>query len=146
MTKESISRLKELLNTVPAEIRKKDPASFERRPAPSAWSKKEILGHLVDSAANNHHRFVRARYEEAPHIVYQQNNWVEQQNYQDEPLEEVLQLWESYNRHLVHVISQIPEADLQKRCSSGPSSPPTLQWLISDYVDHMEHHLHQILD
>ena len=82
----------------------------KRKSAPDKWSKKEILGHLIDSAANNHQRFVRAQLSAELRIPgYEQQVWVATQRYQNESWENLLQLWKSYNLHLLHIISAIPE-------------------------------------
>lgn len=114
--------------------------------APDAWSKKEILGHLLDSAANNHHRFVRAQQVETlafPH--YEQEHWVSSQGYGERPWAELVDLWRLYNRHLAHVISRIPEERRSAVCVIGPDQPVTLGYLIEDYVVHLRHHLQEIV-
>jgi hypothetical protein len=69
----SINRLQDLLDVVPAKLSRIKDTDFVYKPAPDKWSKKEILGHLIDSAANNHQRFIRAQYENIPTIVYDPN-------------------------------------------------------------------------
>ncbi|HEY3045526.1 MAG TPA: DinB family protein, partial [Vicinamibacterales bacterium] len=79
--------------------------------APGKWSPKQIVGHLIDSAANNHQRFVRAQ--QAPALefpAYEQDHWVGCQHYEDRGWADLTSLWHAYNRHLAHVIAQIPEA------------------------------------
>lgn len=127
------------------------------RPAPGKWSPREIIGHLIDSASNNHQRFVRMR--ERDDLVvdgYAQDEWVAAQRYQDAPWMELVLLWELYNRHLARVMSATPAPDrdrLRTRHNldvraflTVPSDEPTtLGYFMSDYVDHLEHHLRQIL-
>jgi len=115
------------------------------RSAPGTWSKKEILGHLVDSAVNNHHRFVRAQEVEElifPH--YEQEHWVSSQGYAERPWEELVDLWRLYNRHLAHIISLISEKKLAVMCVIGTNEPVSLGYLIEDYVVHMRHHLQEL--
>ena len=115
------------------------------RPAPGKWSKKEILGHLVDSAVNNHQRFVRAQHCEALEFPeYEQDAWVANQNYNEVEWKDLIELWVLFNRHLVHVILQISPADLETICHIGDYPPMTLRELIVDYVAHMRHHLEQL--
>ena len=115
------------------------------RPAPGKWSKKEILGHLVDSAVNNHQRFVRAQHCEALAFPeYEQDAWVANQNYNNVEWRELVELWVLFNRHLVHVILQISSDDLETVCNIGDYPPMTLRELVVDYVAHMRHHLGQI--
>jgi hypothetical protein len=141
----ALEQLRTLLAFAPAKFRSISEAESEERPAPGKWSKKEILGHLIDSAANNHQRFVRAQAE--PQFVflgYAQEFWVDVQQYQKESWNNLVQLWASYNTHLLHALEQIPEARLQHQCSVGGAEPVTLEFLITDYVRHLEHHLRQI--
>lgn len=116
------------------------------RPQPYKWSKKEILGHLCDSALNNLQRFVRAQYEDRPYkvIKYAQNQWVELMDYQNLPIDHILNLWVSLNKQIVEVIAKIPEDKLQNSCEIGEGQTVTLEWIIKDYIDHMEHHFKQI--
>jgi len=112
--------------------------------APEKWSKKEILGHLIDSAANNHQRFVRLQFEVLPAIVYDQNKWAEAQNCVNAPTENLIGLFTFYNKHLAYVLSQIPEEHYNKECDVKHEQPVTLRWLAEDYVRHMRHHLNKI--
>jgi len=124
--------------------------------SPDDWSAKETIGHLIDSAANNHQRFVRAQFtDDLVFPGYVQDQWVSSQNYRDESWSELIQLWSSYNLHLVHVASAIPEDVLTKPRSRhtldqiafnlvDKNDPATLEYLIRDYLDHLRHHLDQI--
>lgn len=121
---------------------------LEQRPGPGRWTKKEIVGHLIDSAANNHRRFVLAQLlkDSTPKLLpYDQNAWVRTAGYQHMPSTELLTLWTSYNRFLLHFLGQIPEPALAAECSVFNGTPITLDWLIDDYVLHLEHHVHQII-
>ncbi len=114
----------------PALLRIDDVASSSR-PAPGKWSPREIIGHLIDSASNNHQRFVRMGGRDDLVIDgYEQDRWVASQRYQEAPWAELVVLWLTYNRHLARVISATPAA---------------LDYFMSDYVDHLEHHLAQVL-
>lgn len=120
-------------------------SEFSARPAPGKWSKKEIIGHLVDSAQNNIQRFVRAQHEMQPvHILYRQDDWVRLQNYQDYPSAGLLQLWVLLNRHLAHIWKQMAAQDWALSCRMGAVEAPetwTLEMLAEDYVRHLKHHL-----
>lgn len=109
------------------------------------WSKKEILGHLIDSASNNHQRFVRAQLEDSLDFPgYTQTVWVEAQNYADESWTLLVDLWCAYNLHLAHIIANIPPEKLDIVCRIGGGDPVRLEDLIAEYVKHLEHHLKQI--
>lgn len=115
--------------------------------APGKWSRKELIGHLIDSAANNHHRFVRAQFTDQLLISrYDQESWVKHQDYRNEPWAQLLQLWKSYNSHLLHVASRIPEEKLNSLCQLEDAKSVSLGFLVKDYVVHLKHHLKQILD
>ena len=128
-----------------------------QKSSPDDWSPAEVLGHLIDSAANNHQRFVRAQFtDDLVFSGYEQNQWVSSQKYSDESWSNVIQLWSAYNLHLLHVASVIPEDVLTKARSPhtldqiafklvDKNDPATLEYLIRDYVDHLRHHLNQIL-
>jgi DinB superfamily len=111
------------------------------------WVKKEILGHLIDSALNNQERFVRAQMTDR--LVwpgYEQDRWVAAQKYKERSWTELVQLWEQLNRHIVHVMGTVPASGLNTQCVIGNDDPVTLNWLMNDYVRHLHHHLSQILD
>jgi hypothetical protein len=126
------------------------------RPAPDKWSVKEIIGHLIDSAANNHQRFVRAQFTDT--LVfdgYGQDDWVAAQNYQEANWHELLILWRGYNLHIAHVMETMPdevrtrqrtEHNLHKIASDKvPEDLPTsLDYFMGDYVSHLKHHMTQI--
>jgi DinB superfamily len=115
--------------------------------SPRRWSVKEIFGHLVDSVANNHQRFVRAQQSGGGEFAfpgYEQDDWVRLQAYQERPWQELVELWALYNRHLAHAIRRIPESSLSVSCRIGTNEPVTLRFLVEDYVVHLRHHLQQI--
>lgn len=117
-----------------------------QRPSPEKWSQKEILGHLIDSASNNHQRFVRAQLgAEIKLPDYDQEAWVRTQSYQTEAWSTLVQLWKSYNLHLIHTVDLIPQDRLNSTCFIGDNPPVTLEYLVLDYLRHLKHHLHQIL-
>lgn len=120
-------------------------AESETRPAPGKWSKKEILGHLIDSASNNHQRFVRVQLKDGLALPgYEQERWVTAQAYQREPWEQIIQLWKNYNLHLLNVMACVPEEKLKHHCTVGDGEPVSLEFLMTDYVHHLQHHLGQI--
>lgn len=143
---EVIAKLEGLLADVPKRFVELDEEAASLRPLPEKWSKKEIIGHLCDSAINNLQRFIRAQFEPKPFALtpYAQNEWVLAQRYADIPTEELLALWVSLNTQIVRVISGIMEEQQAYLCVVGDEPPFTLGWLIEDYVVHMEHHLKQI--
>lgn len=145
MTTQISDRLSILCNTIPSRLRQISEHEFTFKPSLEKWSKKELLGHLIDSATNNHQRFVRAQFE-TPTIFYQQNEWVTVQRYQIEYSETLIQLWEAYNRHLAHVIKEIPFESLQNIIIGRDGDKYTLEYVVEDYLTHLEYHLAQILN
>ena len=116
----------------------------ELRPAQGKWSKKELIGHLVDSAQNNIRRFITAQYEETPLIVYDQDKWVSAQRYQEYEWKDLVQLWYLLNGQVVILIRNMPEVAARRTCQTQELH--TLEWLAADYIKHLQHHLHQVLD
>lgn len=119
---------------------------WELKPSPNKWSKKEILGHLCDSAFTNIRRFVITQYTLNETIVYNQDQWVKAQNYQNIPTSEISNLWVVLNRQLVHIVENLSAEDLLKTCDtlSSDSLKPTLDFLAKDYITHLNHHLEAI--
>lgn len=146
MLTSTINRLSYLLDHIPQLILAIPEEEFSYKPAPGKWSKKEILGHLIDSAANNHQRFVRIPFEDNPHIRYDQDNWNKHSYHQLASKEEITAYWEMYNRHILFIIKHIPGEYLSRTSLANTQEPLTLGWLIDDYVVHMEHHLRQIVN
>lgn len=142
----AIKRLEYLLTIAPGKLHSIPAAIFNAKPAAQAWSKKEILGHLIDSAANNHQRFIRAQYENVPFVSYNPDKWNELNFYQASDDKIVIDLWYTYNRHLLEVVQHIPAERLLNKCDTGANEPMTLGFLISDYVVHLEHHLKQVFE
>lgn len=110
------------------------------------WNRKEILGHLLDSAVNNHQRFVRAPSAD-PFVWpgYDQDACVAAGGYRDRPWTELVELWAAINRHVAYAIESVPASALTTRCIIGNGDPVTLEWLMRDYLRHLRHHLAQIL-
>jgi hypothetical protein len=109
------------------------------------WSRKQMIGHLIDSASNNHQRFVRASLQETLNFPgYDQNGNVRAQHFQHIAWDQLVSLWSAYNRFLAHVIAHLPEKKLQTTCKIGAENPVTLEFLAKDYVAHLSHHLNQM--
>jgi hypothetical protein len=110
------------------------------------WSMKEIIGHLIDSASNNHQRFVRLQNPtEIVSIKYDQEFWVEAQAYQSEKWVDLVELWYFYNKHLSHLVAHLNQAMLDNKCDMGYAEAKTLEFVVRDYIRHLEHHLNQIV-
>lgn len=126
-------------------------------PAPGKWSPREIVGHLIDSASNNHQRFVRAQFQDdLVFSGYDQDRWVAVQRYQEAPWSELIDLWAGFNRQLGRVMAAVPESTRLKPHTRhnlheiawqtiAEGEPATLDDFMADYVGHLQHHLRQIL-
>jgi hypothetical protein len=147
----------ETVDTSAARLRALSGAEAAVRPAPGKWSRKEIIGHLIDSATNNHGRFVRAQLQDDLIFEgYEQAEWVDVQRYQAREWAELVLLWQSLNHHLAHVMETTETNALTKprarhnldRLAWQPvraTEPTTLEYFMRDYLGHLKHHLRQAL-
>jgi hypothetical protein len=133
------------------------PTDAAARPRiPGKWSPAQIVGHLIDSASNNHQRFVRARFQTDLRFPgYDQDAWVEAQRYASAPWPDLVELWAAFNLHLARVMESTP-ADILRAARSDhdldviawevvpANEPVTLEYFMRDYVGHLQHHLRQI--
>ncbi len=120
-----------------------DESRTTERPRPGAWCAREILGHLVDSACNNHRRFIIGQ-SSGPVAFdgYDGDAWVARQQYASVAFRDIVVLWSAYNRHLAHVIAAAPaEALAHEGTAPGGKGDVTLGFLMEDYVAHLRHHL-----
>jgi len=122
------------------------PIDWESKPSPGNWSNKEIIGHLCDSALINLQRFVRCTYEENFKLVYEQDEWVAAQHYQQMNVEDLLELWRLLNLQITRVLETYPTERWQAKCDNKKKEVGlhTVEWLADDYVVHLQHHLGQI--
>ena len=147
-TNTAMQQLEKYIETFPIKLKQVSSDELLKRPADGKWSKKEILGHLIDSAINNLKRFTEIQFLPHPFTVisYKQNELVIVNDYQDLPLQHLLDLWQSLNRQIVFVVKAIPTDKLNYPVDPQYESKEikTLSWIICDYVAHMEHHFRQI--
>lgn len=138
--------IRETINAAIPKLESITPETARQKPAPSEWSKQEILGHLIDSACNNHQRMVRGGYNAAMDFPpYQQEKWVELQAYNDRDWHELIGLWAAVNRHLCAIIDCLTDEQLDNSCGLGRPEPVTLRFVVDDYPRHMNMHLADIL-
>jgi len=149
--------LTQILDEAVPQLLALSPEKMQAKTAPNKWSKQEIMGHLVDSAYNNHQRFLRA--EGQGNLIfhgYDQVGWVQRNAYQKREWAEIVKLWESTNRHLAQVITTIDPDFLKLDTSDhnfhliGMNRPAegslsSLSYLVWDYIFHLEHHVKQLL-
>jgi hypothetical protein len=113
-------------------------------PGVGKWSRKEILGHLIDSAANNHQRVVRAQPGSTLVFGYDQVAWVEANAYRRRVWSELVELWVALNGHFAAAVEVVPAAKLGAPCAAGEEQAKPLEWWIRDYLRHLKHHVAQI--
>lgn len=142
------TELKTLVAEYTARFSEIPESEWSAKPNPAKWSKKEVLGHLIDSALNNQRRFVVTQYIQNQNIVYYQDEWVLLQDYQSADTGDVIQLWRLLNLQIARILETMPETVWQNQCDTGKNGVDlhSIQWLAADYIPHMRHHFGQIFD
>ena len=142
---DTAAALRRAIETALTRLRALSDEHASRPPAPGKWSPKELIGHLLDSATNNHNRFVRGILDPEVRLPkYEQEGWVRVQEYATADWSVLLGFWGLYNMHLARVIERIPASEVGTPCYIGDDPPVPLGELAADYVRHLEHHLGQI--
>ena len=138
--------LSQIVQSAAERLRSISAAEAGHKPSETKWSKKEVIGHLIDSAANNHQRFVRAQHVSASYVspTYDQEKWVSLQDYNSTSWPDLKDLWRLYNLHLAHVIRRISAEKLQVKCTIGDKGAVALGNVIDQYLAHLKHHLDKI--
>ncbi len=144
--KEISNELKRIVKLVGPQLRAiSSEPDLAIRPRPDKWSRKEILGHLIDSACNNQQKFVRMMYQSPLEFPgYAQDDWVLLQKWESADWENMIILWESYNSHLAHLIEQTDAGLCENSITIDGVGPFTLGFVVPDYVEHLKHHVKQI--
>jgi hypothetical protein len=137
-------RLEHILEQHMPALRQIPEATYAKKPSPAKWSKKEIMGHLIDSAQSNIRRFIVAQYEDKPYIVYNQDKWVVINDYQQWNTRDIIELWYLLNKQVCQVWRKTPPALYGRLCQTQDEH--TIEWLASDYVTHLLHHLYVVLE
>ena len=140
----SIQQLESILCDYAGKLKSLTKSEWIQKPNPAKWSKKEVLGHLIDSAQNNIRRFVVAQYDDKPKIIYAQDKWVAAANYQNYLTPDLINLWVLLNKHICIVLKNVPENITENLCDVNGFR--SIKWLAEDYNKHLLHHLHQLLN
>lgn len=144
--KETAEKLRKVLTDFVPILQEISDEDASMKPNPEKWSKKEILGHLIDSACNNQQKFVRTMAQKHLDFVgYKQNHWVESQKYVGADWEDLIKFWETYNLHISHIIENVDQEVLSNTITIEDAGPFTLEFIMKDYTEHLKHHLKQIL-
>lgn len=157
MSGDPAARLREAVNAAATRLAAISDADAAKQPGPNKWSPKQVIGHLIDSASNNHGRFVRAQFtDEFIFPGYDQEMWVNAQHYNDVPWNDLVSLWRAFNLHIAHVMETTP-ADSREWPRThhnfdeiafgkvGKYEAFTLEQYMHDYIDHLEHHVKQVI-
>ena len=145
---QTAAELRALITEYASKFHAMKDADFSAKPLPHKWSKKEVIGHLIDSAQNNLRRFIVGQYEsQPPKIVYDQDFWVQANGYQNLKKEDVITLWKLVNERICDVLLNMPAQNYLKETNTGKTEVQlhSLQWLAQDYIRHMKHHFNQVL-
>lgn len=140
------NKLKQLLNKGLDYFSNTSEFELSKKMRPEKWSKKEVLGHLIDSAINNLQRFTEIQFEKQPYKLrtYNQNELVKFNDYQNSELKDIVELWLAINNRILHIIKLQTKKTLDYKIELDNSETIDLKFLIEDYVNHLEHHLNQI--
>ncbi|HEV7388008.1 MAG TPA: DinB family protein [Gemmatimonadaceae bacterium] len=148
--------LREAVERAATNLHQMSDEDSRRQPKPGKWCPREVIGHLIDSASNNHQRFVRAQFkDDLLFDGYEQDAWVSLQKYRDAPWDELIDLWRNFNLHIARIMQSAPyDERVRKRALHNldeiawrpvpRDEPVTLDYFMSDYVGHLKHHLAQI--
>ncbi len=143
--KELSEKLLAVIDAAKPKLRAINPAESAKPLRQGGWSRKQVMGHLIDSASNNHQRFVRAVLQDSLDFpAYDQDGNIHVQAPQDADWLLLISLWAAYNRYLAHIIARLPESKLETVCRIGAGKPVTLGFVAEDYVTHLLHHLRQV--
>lgn len=145
---ETIHELKEIIEKFSADFSGQDTSTMQAKPFADKWSKKEVIGHLIDSAHTNLRRFLVGQYDNKYPIRYDQNFWVKANNYQETSLSEIILFWKLINERICSVLKNMPVENYIKVVNTGTEKTPemhSLQWLAQDYVKHLKHHINQVI-
>lgn len=144
--RETAENLRKTLSEVFPLLEKIGDEAASLKPLPNKWSKKEILGHLIDSACNNQQKFVRTMAEKQVDFAgYRQNFWVDVQKYDAASWRDLVNLCQAYNLHLAHIIENVDPEALANEITIEGAGTFSLRFIMNDYVEHLKHHLGQIL-
>lgn len=144
---ETINNLEQLLKKGMEYIDQSSELELSSKESTKKWSKKEVLGHLIDSAINNLKRFTEIQFENKPYKIkkYNQDALVLANDYQNSNTKEIIELWNSLNIRILNVIKAQSNETLNYKIELEHNSFSDLRFLMVDYVDHLEHHLKQIM-
>ena len=143
--KQTANEIRQIIAVIIPKLKQLPEAEIAQRPRPKKWARKEILGHLIDSASNNQQKFVRMM--QQPHLDfpgYAQDDWVDLQNWASADWQGMIELFDAFNRHIAYLIETIDPKFYSNTVTIEDSGPFTLEFIMPDYVEHLKHHVKQI--
>ncbi|MGR3811048.1 DinB family protein [Jiulongibacter sp. NS-SX5] len=144
--KEIADQLRELIALLRQPLLNLTEQEVSDKPNPTKWSKKEIIGHLIDSAVNNQKKFIMAQERNGQDITgYHQDEWVKLQAYHTADWATLVNLFCSINEHLAHVMENVEKSSLSHTLTIDGVGPFTLEFIIKDYNEHLKHHMKKVL-
>ena len=144
----TVSRINQLITIIETYFTKTHRQQLAAKPKPVQWSKKEILGHLIDSARYNLRRITEIHIKPKPYqiIDYEQDELVVVNDYQRAETKDLVMLWVGLNRQIIHIIRELNEKTVQVQAKLPNQKTTSLLFLINDYLEHLEHHIKQIIE
>lgn len=147
MPKDLGEKFRARISAADTQLQKINEDSAQQSDPEGVWSLKEVVGHLLDSAINNHLRFALAVLNGGyTGPEYDGDAWVRLHGYARIPFATLLEYWRSSNELLANLVERIPDTALNATCRIGDNQPVTLRFLIEDYLDHLDHHVTQITE
>lgn len=144
---DTITELRSLIETYHRRFLEVEEDALSAKPRPEKWSRKEVIGHLVDSAHNNLRRFICGQYEDSANaIVYDPDFRVKANDYENLESTRLIHLWKLVNEQICRVLAAMPEKAYTRTCNTGFNGEQLheLRWLANDYIKHLKHHLNQV--
>jgi len=144
---ETTNKLEQLLERGMEYLTQSSESEMNRKIYVGKWSKKEILGHLIDSGINNLQRFTEIQFENKPYRIrkYNQDELVKANDYQNSETKEIVGFWNSINNRILNLIKKQTEKTLNYKIELEKDNTSDLRFLMKDYVEHLEYHLKQIM-
>ncbi len=145
-----VKELDEIIEIFKSDYSELDESTSSIRISEDKWTLKEIIGHLIDSASNNHQRFVRFQLSKVLEFPdYKNKQWLEIQKHQNMKFSELLLLFYYYNKLITNIILNVDKKNLNNKWNvywDENSTFITFEQLIVHYVDHIKSHLNHFRD
>ena len=143
---QAVNSFRIMLQETPPRLAKISSEAAGHRPDSKSWSPKQELGHLLDSGIMNHQRLLRVLKEDNPTLPGYDADFCEAaHHYQSRTWQELIEACRTLNAHFLWAVEGVGDADWQRPCVFD-GKPATLEFLVTDYIRHAQHHLEHIRD